>query len=170
MDRSLWEFSLALYAAPGVAARCLELQDRSGADVNLLLCTAWIGASGRGRLDVRRLAALDAAVRPLRDNVVRPLRAARIWLRAPAATNVELATLRTEIKRLELAAEKTEQAKLETLSHGERSVVGAELCLADAVSNVALYLAQLGGPDVAIGDAVERALRVALLVELAGDA
>ncbi len=84
--------------------------------------------------------------------------------------NVELATLRIEIKRLELAAEKTEQAKLETLSHGERSVVGAELCLADAVSNVALYLAQLGGPDVAIGDAVERALRVALLVELAGDA
>jgi len=169
MGGSLWKFSLALYAAPGVAGRCLELQDGCDADVNLLLCAAWIGASGRGRLDGRRLAALDDAVQPLRDNVVRPLRAARIWLRAPAAASAELATLRTEIKRLELAAEQSEQAKLERLADGERSVVDPALRLADAVSNVALYLARLGSPDVSIGNALERALRAAVQSDLTQD-
>ncbi len=162
MDRSLWEFSRALYAAPGVAAHCLDLQERLGADVNLLLCAAWIGATGRGRLTADRLAVLDAAARPLHHNVVRPLRAARIWLRGPSASNAPLMALRTEIKRLELVAEKSEQAELERLCDVEPSHSDPGSRLADALENIALYLERLGSAGAMIGDPLGRALRVAV--------
>ena len=45
-----WDFSLAVYGRPGVAPACLALQQRHGADVNLLLFCAWFGAAHRGRL------------------------------------------------------------------------------------------------------------------------
>lgn len=44
-ENPFWRFSCAVYAAPGVAQACLELQDTHGADVNLLLLAAWLGAA-----------------------------------------------------------------------------------------------------------------------------
>ena len=38
-----WDFSLEIYAKPGVAQACLALQDECGADVNLLLFCCWAG-------------------------------------------------------------------------------------------------------------------------------
>ena len=43
-----WDFSLALYRKPGVAAACLRLQDGPGLDVNLLLYACWTAANGAG--------------------------------------------------------------------------------------------------------------------------
>ena len=42
----LWDFSLRVYRAPGVSDWCLALQDGHGADVNILLWAAWLGAAG----------------------------------------------------------------------------------------------------------------------------
>ena len=42
-----WRFSLRTYRAPGVQEACLALQDRCGADVNLLLFCGWTGRDGR---------------------------------------------------------------------------------------------------------------------------
>ena len=36
-----WRFSLQLYRLPGVAEACIELQEKCGADVNLLLFLLW---------------------------------------------------------------------------------------------------------------------------------
>jgi len=52
-----WDFSLAVYRRPGVAAACLRLQDEAGVDVNLLLYFCWLAtvrASARtsGRPDL----------------------------------------------------------------------------------------------------------------------
>lgn len=42
-----WQFSVGLYADETVKATCLSLQDSYGADVNLLLLTRWLDASGQ---------------------------------------------------------------------------------------------------------------------------
>lgn len=44
-ENEFWQFSLAVYAAPGVEAECLALQEALGIDVNLLLFFVWLGAS-----------------------------------------------------------------------------------------------------------------------------
>ena len=162
LNRSLWEFSLALYAQPGVAVRCLALQDECGADVNLLLCAAWVGASGRGQLDAAAIADLEIIARPLHENVVQPLRAARIWLKAAAGSDPELAKLRTEIKRLELSAERAEQARLESQLRGDATMLDRQRRRAAAISNMAVYLARLGCPAAAADVALERGLDVLL--------
>jgi uncharacterized protein (TIGR02444 family) len=73
-DNPFWSFSLAVYAAPGVAAECLALQDTSGVDVNVLLFCAWLGATRRSVLTLEDFAAIEAAVEPWRDTVIRPMR------------------------------------------------------------------------------------------------
>jgi uncharacterized protein (TIGR02444 family) len=116
MNEGLWEFSLRVYALPGVAEACLELQDRSGADVNLLLF-ALFAAELRRRLDSEAFRLLDAAVCRWREDVVRPLRSVRRALKAmPAGSEGgEALGLRDLVKRAELDAERLEQSRLEAL-------------------------------------------------------
>jgi uncharacterized protein (TIGR02444 family) len=40
-----WDFSVRTYGRPGVAEACLALQNRDGADVNMLMFAAWYGIS-----------------------------------------------------------------------------------------------------------------------------
>lgn len=47
LENRFWRFSLAVYAAPGVADECLALQERCGIDVNILLFCAWVGGARR---------------------------------------------------------------------------------------------------------------------------
>ena len=112
----LWSFSLWLYGAPGVADACLEAQDRHGADVNLLLWAVWLAVLGHG-LTLAELAEAEAATRPWRDEVVRPLRAVRQRLKSgplPAPT-VATESLRARVKAAELEAEKMQLSLLQSL-------------------------------------------------------
>lgn len=107
MNNPLWEFSLERYARPGVAAACIEAQDYCAADVNLLLYAAWLARQGL-ELDQIQWRALEGSVVEWRQRVVRPLRALRRdWQALPAA-----ADLREQIKALELAAEREQQAQI----------------------------------------------------------
>ncbi|MFM8990433.1 MAG: TIGR02444 family protein [Alphaproteobacteria bacterium] len=108
-DPAPWAFSLHVHAAPGVERFCLSLQDGLRADVTLLLCAAWCGATGRGALGEADLARLDAAIAPLRDEVVARLRAARRWLKPVAATSPRIAAMRERIKAIELESEREVQ-------------------------------------------------------------
>ncbi|WP_374447535.1 TIGR02444 family protein [Stella sp.] len=119
---SLWDFSMRVYGAPGVADWCLALQDGHGADVNVLLWAAWWGAAGLA-LAATDLAAAEGATGAWRDQVVRPLRAVRRALRADigAVTAEAAVALRIRIKAVELEAERLQQAALEALRPaGER--------------------------------------------------
>ncbi len=111
--RSLWDFSIAVYARPGVAPACLALQDRRGVDVNVLLLCCWAGASGRllSKLD---LAAALVAVREWRDEVVQPLRALRRRLKAGVAgiPTDQAEAMRRRVADLELEAERIAQMRL----------------------------------------------------------
>lgn len=111
---AFWDFSLRLYAQPGIPPACLALQDDGGADVNVALFLLYLAAQGR-QLDSSSVASIDAAVARWRERVVRPLRDVRRELKTvgvPFAGDTA-EHLRSEIKRSELAAEKIQQLTLE---------------------------------------------------------
>jgi uncharacterized protein (TIGR02444 family) len=140
-----WEFSLAVYAAPGVAEECLALQDRHGLDVNIALFCCWYGWSGRGRLSAGELAAAEARVADWTRSVVVPLRSVRRALKplaAPAA-----ATIRTSVKRLELDAEREEQR---LLVDGLPAASDHVDPTGDAALNLASYLAAHDAADAGV--------------------
>lgn len=106
---SLWDFSWRVYHEPGVAEACLELQDRRGLDVNLLLACCWAGSRGHA-LSAAEMDRLTAAVAPWQEQVVRPLRGVRRWLKDQDAASPDSAeSLRQAIKGHELDAERLEQ-------------------------------------------------------------
>jgi uncharacterized protein (TIGR02444 family) len=113
-DSAFWRFSLSFYAVPGVSEACLQLQEDCGADVNVVLFALFLARAGRllGDEDVARIEALAA---DWRDNVVQPLRRARRFLRAPPGgfDPAGTASLRNEVKRIELEAERLQQLSLE---------------------------------------------------------
>jgi uncharacterized protein (TIGR02444 family) len=134
-----WDYSLAVYARPGVAEACLALQARHGLDVNILLFCCWASARGRA-LSLEEIEGLMAAVGPWHEGVVKPLRAVRRWLKdQETAPGAAAEALRQEVKAQELEAERIEQQILaETLALGE-----GEPAAALAAANLKAYLARL---------------------------
>jgi uncharacterized protein (TIGR02444 family) len=111
-DNPFWQFSLAVYAAPGVAAECLALQTALDIDVNMLLFGAWLGAR-KTVMTAEDIEAFEATVRPWRHSVVGPLRAARDALKAmPEMAHDDVKALRKQVLEVELRAEQMEQALL----------------------------------------------------------
>lgn len=104
MSNPFWDYSVAVYSRDGLSEVCLELQDRCGLDVNVLLYGAWLASLGQ-RLTRPHLAAIESAVGEWRSRVVQPLRALRRDLRGyPGA-----AALREDIKAIELRSERQQQ-------------------------------------------------------------
>jgi uncharacterized protein (TIGR02444 family) len=111
---AFWAWSLQTYDRPGVAAACLALQDRHGADVNLVLLACWLASQGR-RLDPVAAAAALAHGRDWQGAVTARLRAVRRHLKSPAAAGSRreaVEALRARVAGAELAAERLEQLAL----------------------------------------------------------
>lgn len=106
-----WEFSLAIYAQPGVADACLELQETQAVDVNVLLYVCWCAWQGWA-LEVSDVAAVDAAIADWRRDVVLPIRKLRQSLRNYPGVE----TSRQIIKQAELEAERVQQGRMYTYS------------------------------------------------------
>ncbi len=137
---AFWRFSLELYGRPGVASACLELQDRHGRDVNLVLFAAWVGISGRGRLSNADVARAEDGIGPWRRGVIEPLRAARRHVKEAGRP-----TLYAALKTAELDAERAAQDRLEALAPPPASVAVARLD--DALANLDCYLGTFGVPE-----------------------
>ena len=138
---SLWDFSVTIYQQPGVSHACLSLQDLLGLDVNVLLFCCWFGCA-RGLLDGPTFNnALDFS-KPWAEEVVHPLRAARIWMKVNnCAQPVSQKLLREKIKTVELEAEHLQQDFLESLSLTKPTkFVEPELQLKNIASNLQRYL------------------------------
>lgn len=142
-----WDFSLKLYASPVVQQACLELQDGSSVDVNVLLYMLWQGALRR-RVDGAGARAVLAAIEPWRVDVVVPLRTARRSLKAPApaieARGAE--ALRAAVKKAELEAERLQQAALFALQAPFATASADASIRATAAGNVAAYAEALARP------------------------
>ena len=122
----LWKGMLDLYAAPGVAQACIELQDACDADVLLLLTAALLSNAG---IPLSPVLAdqLVAETRVWRTEVVIPLRTLRRRWRGLSSA----ASLREQLKALELDAERTQVCKLQALldaaSEPESFAAGTDL-------------------------------------------
>ncbi len=104
-----WDFSLAVWGREAVEPACLDLQERHGLDVNLLLFCGWAGRRGRV-LDDADIARLIEAARPWREATVLPLRKLRKWLKGQSvAPGAAAGRLRERIKGDELQAEAIQQ-------------------------------------------------------------
>lgn len=145
---SLWRFSLDRYARRGVAETCLWMQERIGADVNIVLAALWAASEGR-RLDRAAFETPGATeAREWHRSAVRPLRAARVYTKTllEGPDSGDIAALRAIVKKAELKAEHIEQRilwrALEKVAC-EPSADRKEVALA----NLAGYFASIGAAD-----------------------
>ena len=159
-----WRYSLELYAREGMSRALIALQDRRGADVNLLLYCCWMASSGRGRLSTNDLRRAEAAIADWRDEVTIPLRALRNRIKGsperwalPGASDVRRRVLETEI-----ASERVTQGILESveISPG-RSEGGA----GDARASLLTYFEVIGVEP----DDLDRAELETILAIASGD-
>jgi len=139
-----WQFSLAVYRQPGVPNECLALQESLGADVNLVLLCAYLGARRKALLKPEDVAAAIAASTEWHVDVVRNLRAARQalkpWEEGRDPTLQDGArTLRNAVKKLELDAERLEHDLLAHWS-GARAFDTAASAEAAITNNIRMLL------------------------------
>jgi uncharacterized protein (TIGR02444 family) len=136
-----WDYSVALYARPGVEAACIELQRRHRIDVNLVLLCLWLGERGTA-LDGETLARLCHAADRWQVEVVRPLRTLRRRLKARLADGEPnsiagdwpdlAASVRERTIALEIDAEHLEQLHLGRVAAALPAGAGAGPALAGA--------------------------------------
>jgi uncharacterized protein (TIGR02444 family) len=113
LDNPFWQFSLKVYATPGVADECLALQRAMSIDVNVLLLCAWLGAVKHAALDDADFASVNDAVGFWHTTAVRPLRAVRESIKTlPEMAHDDVQALRKQVAASELRAEQIEQALL----------------------------------------------------------
>lgn len=151
LDNAFWQFSLAVYASPGVPDECLAVQDRYGVDVNVLLFCAWLGFARKAALTRQDIEAIGAAVRDWHEQAVKPLRGVRRYMKNVPGGDV--AVLRTRVKAAELEAEQIEQAMLFSYA-GQHWPQPQQAALPDTLwANLEAYLRAQGydGPG---GDAL----------------
>ena len=143
-ESPFWRFSLRFYARPEVASACLELQDRAGVDVNLMLFLLFLAEEKRV-LTKDEVARLDARIASWRAQVVMPLRDLRRRLKGGIGEVAQDLSegLRNMVKRVELEAERLEQGLLE--AHVAKLGTTATSREAAAQTNLAAYGAFLGG-------------------------
>ncbi len=141
MDNGFWDFSCAVYAAPGVREACLALQDRFALDVNLALLCAWVGAERAGPMGAGDLADAAALVGDWQSEVVRPLRDLRQRIkRLTLMVDPAVASFRGRVAGVELEAERLQQAMLfrwadprwpgRATPHGGMALVNLQVLLA----------------------------------------
>lgn len=120
-DNDFPAFANALYCQPGMADRLLTLQDRYGADVNLLLLCCWYGLE-HGRLSATLLPRARQLAKEWHTQIIGPLRDCRRRMKTtrPGAALISgcedgYRALREQIKAAELAAEQQLERELQQL-------------------------------------------------------
>lgn len=107
-EQAAWAFTLDFYRRHGVPEACLVLQDEAGVDVVEMLMLIHADVILGKRLSAGEIEALRAGTAGWREDAVLPLRAIRRKLKAARQDIAESAKeqLRTEIKKVELQAER----------------------------------------------------------------
>jgi uncharacterized protein (TIGR02444 family) len=161
-SEGFWDFSVRTYRTEGVPEACLSLQNDYGADVNMLLYCGWVGGF-YGRFDDALFSKASSFADKWADEVVRPLRSARTWMKQSGCFEEPMSTeecmgFREEIKSVEFAAEKMQQQVLETIISGRQFRADATAAaLDDVLANLQRYADHTG---IVIGDDVREKFSV----------
>ena len=145
-DNPFWDFTIRVYAESGVAEVCLELQNRLGADINIVLYCLWVAQQGRGRFNRPQLSEFLDRVATWRNDVILPLRTLRNRLKEGIGSvpTDHSEIVRSTVKRAELDAEHTEQLFLASLMPKSSSPnIPQEEAAMHAAENLAQYFTLL---------------------------
>jgi len=152
----LWEFATWTYELPGVQKALLALQDRMGADVNMVLFCVWLAYRGSNGNDLAQN--LSEALKLSRDwqaAMVQPIRKCRDNLKVlldgdgfTGATRGATEALRERIKAAELDLEALQIVTLCALVDDGSKDFGAPVDIArqkeDAQNNLNVYFTACG--------------------------
>lgn len=130
------------------------MQERYGIDVNLILFCAWLAAERRVLLTAEQLANCRAVVREWHERAVKPLRAARQTMKGLGGVE----PMRTQVKGLELEAERIEQARLFEFALGTWPRAGDANPDAALRANLDLFLRAHSARNLDIVPALWRAI------------
>jgi uncharacterized protein (TIGR02444 family) len=151
----LWDFVSWAYAKPGIDKACIALQNRLGADVNMVLFCTWLAYRGTGTMHLAKY--LDAALKMSREwqcKLVQPLRSCRESMKdiieasyLVGIDRVAASALRERVKQCELDIEQLQNFALYSLVND-----GSEDALArspaeqkdDGHNNLRVYFAAAG--------------------------
>ena len=141
-----WTFSLGYYRGAGVSEACLELQDRCGVDVNVVLFLLWLAAQKRGSRPARSSGSPTRCGRGRRTSSARSARcAATLKTDAPLLDKGSAEFFRTRIKAIELEAERLQQEAMFALA-ADLAAEPAPSAAAAARASIAAYQDALGRP------------------------
>jgi uncharacterized protein (TIGR02444 family) len=146
---AFWEFSLAFYSRERVSAACLSLQNRHGADVNILLLCCWLATLGL-KIESSGLHAAIAAVEAWRREVLGPLRSARraVSDQFPEISKSDRQAIKHGVLSVELECERLAQEKIAQAAHGEVRAEEGATPLQIASATLEAYLDMIiGTPD-----------------------
>jgi len=144
-EQGFWAFSLRIYAVAGVPDECLNLQNRHGVDVNLLLLCAYLGAVQGAVLTDRDIAEANDTAAAWHTGVVEGLRAVRqtlkpMLMQKDGTLSEEIAALRTSVKETELESERLEHLLLEKWARERSATFRHEAPMAAAEHNISTLL------------------------------
>lgn len=141
---SLWAYSLERYARPGVQEAAIALQDKLGADVNLLFFCTWQAATGRPRLCKADFERIEKRISRWREEVTLPLRRVRNNLKYDAvlAGFEDAQEVRAGVIGAEVESERVAQIVIEA-SAGPAGRREREPAIAVAKENLGSYLAYI---------------------------
>lgn len=149
MNSPFWQFSIDRYRRAGVPELCLELQDETGLDVNVLLFLLWIGSQRRKISAPVAFPAIEAAVGDWHRDIVVPLRRVRRHMKGLHGPRPECTEeVRSRLKTVELETEQLEQHMLYALFEGRPEgflLSGRSEAENAMMHNTSEYLSRLGG-------------------------
>lgn len=105
-NNPFWQYSITVYQRPVVADLCLKLQDEYQADVNMLLCSAWLSSIGQPLTD-DLLNTLLLESQEWQESCLAPLRQVRRFLKTRSPADIY-----QKMKQLELQLESIQQERL----------------------------------------------------------
>lgn len=150
----LWDYAVWAYGLPGVEKAGLALQDRLGADVNMVLFCCWLAYRGTPAAHLAKY--LGVAVKTSREwqsNLVAPLRTARENLKGIIEASalvgnerVAASAVRERVKQCELEMEQLQILSLYAIvtDAGGESARSPLEQKDDALNNLKLYFAAAG--------------------------
>ena len=128
-----WQFACQLYSEDGMQTRLLDYQNQQGKNVNLCLLLYYLDSLNLA-INKAQLNKLEQCISEFDQQVLKPLRATRAYLKANQTTITEYAAIRKELLSTELKLEKQQQGILIT------TINSFPLTPCSTPNNTSLYL------------------------------
>ncbi|MEH6397041.1 TIGR02444 family protein [Pseudoalteromonas sp.] len=132
-SNDFWQFACQLYSEDGMQARLLDYQNQQGKNVNLCLLLYYLDSLNLA-ISQAQLSKLEQCISAFDQQVLKPLRATRAYLKANQTEITDYTVIRKELLSAELKLEKQQQKMLIT------TINNFALTPCSAPHNTSLYL------------------------------